>query len=104
MKEEIQASELLIEALSYNTKDENANLNCALAYYIIGDIKKSKEYIKKTKELNPLNIRAYIFEIQIKDKEDQLLDDIISVIPDNIKTKHQIAHLLSHISIKKKTI
>ena len=102
MRQEIQASELLIKALQFNKEDEKANANCALAYFIIGDTKNSKKYIEKTKQLNSLNIMAYILEIQIKDKENQYLRDIVSAIPQNIKTKHQIAHVLSQISIKRK--
>ncbi len=102
MKQEIQASELFIQALQFNKEDENANVNCALAYYIIGDIEQSKKYIKKTKKLNSLNTMSYIIEVLIKDKEKQPLNKIVSSIPKNIKTKHQIAHVLSHISIKRK--
>ena len=102
MRQEVQASELLIKALQFNKEDENANGNCALAYLIIDDIKKTKEYIEKTKQLNPLNITACILEIQIKDRENQPLKDIVSPIPQSIRTKHQIAHVLSQISIKRK--
>ncbi|MDE0119648.1 MAG: hypothetical protein OXM55_06555 [Bdellovibrionales bacterium] len=102
MRQETQASELLIEALQFNKEDENANENCALAYLIINDIKNTKKYIEKTKQLNPLNTTAYTLEVQIKDKENQSLNDIVSSIPQNIRTKHQIAHILSHISIKRK--
>ena len=102
MREDVQASELLIEALHFNREDENANGNCALAYLIIGDIKNSKKYIEKTKQLNSLNITAYILEIKIKDKEKQSLKNIVSAIPEHLKTKYQIAHILSQISIERK--
>ena len=102
MRQEIQASELLIKAWQFDKKNENANANNALAYLIIGDIKNSKKYIEKTKQLNPLNIMAYILDIQIKDKENQSLRDIVSTIPQSIKTKYQIAHILSQIGIRKK--
>ena len=102
MKQEVEGSKLLIQALSYKPNDEDSNFNCALAYYIIGDIKKSKEYINKTKQKNPLSIRAYVLEIQIKDKEKQSLSKIISSIPQSLKAESQIAHVLSHISIKRK--
>ena len=102
MKQEIEGSQLLIEALSYKPNDENSHFNCALAYYILGDIKKSTEYIEKTRQKNPLNIRAWTLEIQIKDKEKQALSEIISSIPESLKTESQIAHILSHISLKRK--
>ena len=102
MRQEIQAAELLIKAWQFDKKNENANANNALAYLVIGDIKNSKKYIEKTKQLNPLNITAYILDIQIKDKENQSLRDIVSTIPQSIKTKYQIAHILSQIGIRKK--
>ena len=102
MKQEIEGSKLLIQALSYKPNDEDSNFNCALAYYIIGDIKKSTEYINQTKQKNPLSIRACVLEIQIKEKEKQSLSKIISSIPQSLKAESQIAHVLSHISIKRK--
>lgn len=102
MRQEIQASELLVKAWQFNREDENANVNCALAYLVIGDIDNSKKYIEKTKQLNPLNITAYILEIKIKGKESQPLEDIISAIPQNIQRKHQIALVLSQISMERK--
>ncbi|MDE0151699.1 MAG: hypothetical protein OXK80_04280 [Bdellovibrionales bacterium] len=102
MKQETQASDLLIRALQFNKEDENANANCALAYLIIGDIRNSKKYIEKTKQLNPLSVLACTLEIQIQDKENQPLEDIISSIPKNMETKHQVAHILSQISTRRK--
>ena len=102
MKQDIQASKLFIEAFQFNKDNEDANINCALAYLINGDTKNSKKYIEKTKRINSLNVMAYILEIQIKDREAQLLNDIVSAIPEEIKTKHQIAHVLSQISIRRK--
>ena len=102
MRQEIQASELLVKAWQFNQGDENANVNCALAYLIIGDIESSKKYIDKTRQINPLNITAYILEIKIKDKDSQSLEDIISVIPQSIQIRHQIALVLSQISMERK--
>ena len=102
MKQEIEGSKLLIEAFSYKPNDEDSNFNCAMAYFIIGDTKKSKEFLKKVKKINPLSIGAFILEIQIKYKEKQSLKEIISSIPESLKTKYQIAHILTHISIHKK--
>ena len=102
MKQEIEGSELLIQAFSYKSNDENSNFNCAMAYFIIGDTKKSKELLKEVQKKNPLSIGACILEIQIKYKEKQSLNEIISSIPESLKIKYQIAHILAHISINKK--
>ncbi len=102
MRQEIQASELFVKAWRFNKEDENANVNCALAYLNVDDIKNSKKHIRKAKKLNPLNITAYVLEVCIKDKENQSLSEIVSSIPQKLKTKDQIALVLSEISIKRK--
>ena len=102
MRQEIQAFELFVKAWQFNKEDENANVNCALAYLNVDDIKSSKKHIKKAKQLNPLNITAYVLEVFIKDKENQSLSEIVSFIPQKLKTKYQIALVLSEISIKRK--
>ena len=102
MKQGGQASELFIKALQFNPEDENANTNCAVAYFTLGDMDNAKKYIAKAKDLNPLNITAYIIEIQIKDREDVSLEDIVSSLPTAIKEKNKTAHIMSHISIKRK--
>ena len=101
IRQEMQASELLVKAWQFNQEDENANVNCALAYLIIDDIENSKKYIEKTKQLNSLNVTACILEVQIKDKEKQPLKDIVSSIPQDMRKKHQVACILSYISMKR---
>ena len=101
MRKEKQAAAFLIEALQFNKDDESANANCALAYLIYGDLENSKKFVKKTKSLNPLNLMAYGIEIQIKDKEGQALEDIVSSLPQAIKENRQTASILSYISVKR---
>ena len=102
MREEKQALRLVIKALQFNRDNEDANANCAIAYFSSGDLKTAKEFIEKVKKLNPLNVIAHAVEIQIKDKEGQVLEDIVSSVPPAIKEDHQIARVLSHISLKRK--
>ena len=102
MKQEIQAAELFIKALQFNKKDERAASNCALACLINNDIKNAKKFIKKVQALNPLNTNAYILEIQIKDRERKDFWEIVSALPESVKTKPQTAHILSYISLKRK--
>ena len=101
MKPTNEAAGLLIRALQFNKEDEKANANCASAYLIIGDTEQSKKYIKKVKQLNPLNITAHCLEIQIKDKEGCTLEDIISSLPEAIRENHQTALILSYIGLKR---
>ena len=101
MRQEIQAAELFIKAQRFN-KDEGAASNCALACLIIDDIKNAKKFIKNVKTLNPLNVNAFVLEIQIKDRERKNFREIVSALPEAVKTKPQTAHILSYISIKRK--
>ena len=102
MKKEQESSALTIKALQFNIEDEDANFNCALAYFIRNDIEKTKKYIKIVKNLNPININAFILEIQIKDREQKDFKEIVSELPKELKTKPQIACMLSHISVERK--
>ncbi len=101
IQQHLQASELFIKALQFKTGDENANANVAMAWLIRNNIKKSKEFINKVKDLNPLNILVHILDIQIKDKEKVALAEIICFLPEELKTKYQIVHILAHISLKR---
>ena len=101
MKQGGQASELFIRALQFNPKDEDANTNCAVAYFTLGDVDNAKKYIEQAKKLNSLNIIAHIIEIQIKEREGCSLHDIISNLSPTIKENNKIAHIMSHISIKR---
>ena len=102
MQKQTEASALLIKALQFNKEDEDANTNCAMAYLIYGDLINSKKFIEKVKKLNPLNIKAHVIEAQIKYKEGQALEDIISSLPEAVREDHQTALVLSYISLKKK--
>ncbi len=102
MNENMEGCKLLIGALQFNKEDEDANYNCAMGYLIRNDIEKAKQYIEKVKELNPLNINAYIINVQIQDREDKTLEEIIDSIPADLKENDRMIHALAHISIRKK--
>ena len=94
--------ELFIKALQFNPEDERANANCAQAWLIIGDRKKAKKYIEKTKQLNHLNQIAHFVEIWIKDGENQPIDKIVSDLPEPLKENDQIARALYYMMINRK--
>ena len=102
MRKEQQASALIIKALQFNKKDEDAYTNCAIAYLFYRNFKKAEQFIKKAKNLNPLNVMAHVVEIKIKDQEGQVLKNIVSFLPNALKGNSQIALILSSIGIKKK--
>lgn len=102
MNETVEASELFIKALQFNEKDEDANSRCAIACFINRDIESSKKYIKKVKDLNPLNALVCTIEIRIKDKEQKSLEEIINDIPELLRKDKDIAYILAHINVRKK--
>ena len=102
MNRETEGSEFFIKALQFNKEDEDANSRCAIAYFVNEDIENSKKYIEKVKALNPLNIVVRTIEIQIKDKEQKSLEEIINDIPEPLRKNNNIAHILAHINVEKK--
>ncbi len=102
MKDRNTAYGLIIQALQFNKEDEDARMNCAFAYWMKNNIEKSKEYLKKTRELNPHNISACNLEIQIQFKEGKSIKEIVAKLPEDIKNQAQIAQLLAHLSINQK--
>ena len=87
--------------MQFNPENEEAYANCAQAYLMIDNMEKAKQHIEKTKSLNPLNQIAHIIEMQIKDRENQPIDKIISDLPEVLKDDYQMVRILSHLMIKR---
>ena len=102
MQENMEASQFFIKALTFNKNDEEANANCAIAYFIRKDFSQSKKYVQKVKNINPLNIMGHTLEIQIQNEKGKPLKEIIDKIPEDLKSNYKLAHVLCHINIKEK--
>lgn len=88
------AAELLREAFQYNSEDEKAFSNRALAHYLLGELESATEYAKQTLEKNPANINAHVVLIHVFSKKEPL-EKVITQVPDYLQEKPQIAHAFS---------
>ena len=97
LNNEQKAAELLLEAFQYNSEDEKAFSNRALAHYLLGELKRATEYAKQTLEKNPTNINAHVVLIHVFSKKEPL-EKVITQVPDYLQEKPQIAHAFSDIA------
>ncbi len=94
LNNEQNAAELLLEAFQYNSEDEKAFSNRALAHYLLGELESATECAKQTLEKNPANINAYVVLIHVFSKKEPL-ERVITQVPDYLQEKPQIAHAFS---------
>ena len=94
LNNEQNAGELLLEAFQYNSEDEKAFSNRALAHYLLGELESATEYAKQTLGKNPANINAYVVLIHVFSKKEPL-ERVITQVPDYLQEKPQIAHAFS---------
>ncbi len=97
LNNEQNAGELLREAFQYNSEDEKAFSNRALAHYLFGELENAAEYAKQTLEKNPANINARVVLIHVFSKKEPL-ERVITQVPDYLQEKPQIAHAFSDIA------
>ena len=95
LNKEEEAAMLVIEAFQYNSGDERALSNCALAYASLGETKDAEKYAKKALKKNPVNIHAYATLVEISTDE-ETLEDVIAKIPEYLWEKPQIAYVISN--------
>ncbi len=94
-----EASKLFIEALQYNPTDEKALCNASLAYLLIGQYDKAKNYAEKVLELNPANSNAYSLLIQTFPSKYNLTK-IIAKVPEQYRNSCDVAYAISFIARK----
>ena len=91
----------LIEALQYNSEDEAALSNCALAYLLLGETKEAEDYAKKTLEKNPVNTLAYAVLVG-SSTEEETLEEVIAKVPKHLRETPQIADAISQIATQRR--
>lgn len=94
LNNEQNAAELLLKAFQYNSEDEKAFSNRALAHYLLGELESATEYAKQTLEKNPANINAHVVLIHVFSKTEPL-ERVITQVPDYLQEKPEIAHAFS---------
>ena len=97
LNNEQEAAELLHEAFKYDSENEKALSNRALAYLLQEETEKAADYAERTLEKNPLNTDAYVILIGIS-AEEEPLDEIIAKVPDYLHDSPQIAYAISDLA------
>ena len=94
---EQEAAELIIEAFKYNSEDEKAISNRALAHLLLGETGNAADYVKQTLKMNRNNTDAYVILIGISSEEEPL-EEVIAKVPVDLHDNPQIAYAISDIA------
>lgn len=97
LNNEQDAAKLLLQAFQYDSKDEKALSNRALAHLLLGDAENAEEYANQTLKKNPTNTDAYVILIGIS-AEEEPLDEVIAKVPDYLHESPQIAYAISELA------
>ena len=97
LNNEQDAAKLLLQAFQYDSEDEKALSNRALAHLLLGDAENAEEYANQTLKKNPTNTDAYVIFIGIS-AEEEPLDEVIAKVPDYLHDSTQIAYAISELA------
>ena len=92
-----ETAKLLLQAFQYNSEDEKALSNRALAHIILEETEHAADFAKQTLEKNPTNTDAYVILIGIS-TEEETLDEVIEKVPDHLHDSSQIAYAISNLA------
>ncbi len=94
---EKEGARLFIEAYQYNPDDEKALANMALAYILLDNPEKAREFVKKTLSKNPASGRGYSMLIQILADEKKSYEEILKEIPPEYQDLPEICYALGTV-------
>ena len=97
LNNEQDAAKLLLQAFQYDSEDEKALSNRALAHLLLGETEYAAGYAKQTLEKNPANTDAYVILVGISEEE-ETLDEVIDKVPDYLHDSPQIAYAISDLA------
>jgi len=100
-----EAAKYFIEAYQYNKDEEKAISNLSLAYFILKDFVKSKDFALKVLQNNPTNYVAFsmLIQSQIQLGENNL-EEVVKNIPNEIKDSSEVYSMLSFQAYKQNDI
>ena len=97
LNNEQDAAKLLLRAFQYDSEDEKALSNRALAHLLLGETEYAADYAKQTLAKNPSNTDAYVILVGIS-AEEEPLDEVIAKVPDYLHDSPQIAYAISELA------
>jgi len=100
-----EAAKYFIEAYHYNKDEEKAISNLSLAYFILKEFVKSKDFASKVLKINPSNYVAFSMliqsQIQLGEKN---LEEVVKNIPNEVKNSSEVYSMLSFQAHKQNDI
>ena len=97
LNNEQEAAELLHKAFKYDSENEKALSNRALAYLLQEETEKAADYAKQTLKINPKNTDAYVILVGISSEEEPL-DEVIAKVPNYLHDSPQIAYAITELA------
>ncbi len=100
-----EAAKYFIEAYQYNKGEEKAISNLSLAYFVLKDFVKSRNFALKVLQNNPTNYVAFSMliqsQIQLGEKN---LEEVVKTIPNEVKDSSEVYSMLSFQAYKQNDI
>lgn len=97
LNKEQEAAMLILKAFQYNTEDEIALSNRAVAHFLLQEAEMAEKYAKKTLKKNSTNISAYRTLIEISTDE-ETFEEVIAKVPEYLQEDPQIAYGISNVA------
>jgi len=100
-----EAAKYFIEAYQYNKGEEKAISNLSLAYFILKEFVKSRDFALKVLQNNPTNYVAFSMliqsQIQLGEKN---LEEVVKTIPNEVRNSSEVYSMLSFQAYKQNDI
>lgn len=96
-------TQFFIEALQYNTTDEKALLNSAVAYIYLGQESDASAKVEEVIAKNSLNARAYSLKIELAKDTASNIEEIIALVPKSLLSDNDVANAISRFAKQKRS-
>lgn len=100
-----EAAKYFIEAYQYNKDEEKAISNLSLAYFVLKDFVKSRDFALKVLKNNPTNYVAFSMLIQSQiEMGEKNLEEVVKTIPNEVRNSSEVYSMLSFQAYKQNDI
>ena len=100
-----EAAKHFIEAYQFNKDEEKAISNLSLAYFILKEFVKSRDFALKVLKINPSNYMAFSMLIQSQiHLGEKNIEEVVKTIPSEVKTSSEVYSMLSYQAYKQNDI
>jgi tetratricopeptide (TPR) repeat protein len=100
-----EAAKHFIEAYQFNKDEEKAISNLSLAYFILKEFVKSKDFALKVLKINPSNYMAFSMLIQSQiHLGEKNIEEVVKTIPSEVRTSSEVYSMLSYQAYKQNDV